>query len=209
MDLENTGTDWKDEAPLLAAMPVTNPFIVPDNYFTGLNESIKSRCLIEEVRFNNEDEFPIPAGYFESLSSRIEGRISEEKIRAIVPSDGFSVPENYFSGLEHRILAKTNAAEKPAEASVRPFRSNWLRYAAAACVTLAVGSALILNNRENSFDSQLGSLPDQEIINYLQLHSDLGDTPLIMESLSQNLNLTNIGNEISDAELEDYINTTL
>jgi len=209
MDLENTGTDWKDEAPLLAAMAKNDPFTVPDNYFSGLQEQIKSRCLIEDVRFNNEDEFTVPAGYFESLPSQIEGRISEVNLRGLVPADGFSVPSDYFGSLEQRILAKTAVTNGSEEIIVRPLRSSWLRYAAAACITLAVGSALILNNRNNSFETQLGNLPDQEIVNYLEMHADMGDTPVIMESLSQNLNLTSIGNEISDAELEQYINTTL
>lgn len=209
MDLDNTGKEWMEEAPSLAAMDRNHPFTVPENYFIGLKSDILSRCVIEDARFSNEDEFTVPADYFESLPLQIVAGIAEQNIRTVAPADGFTVPENYFSGLEQRILEKTKSNNKTGESLIKPIRSNWLRYAAAACVTLVLGSVLIFNNQKSSIESQLGSIPDQEIINYLQIHSDISDTPLIIESLSQNVNLANIGNEITDAEIEDYINTTL
>ena len=209
MDLENTGKEWMEEAPLLSAMNKTNPFNVPDDYFSSLGSIIQSRCLIEDARFNNVEEFTVPAGYFDSLIQQTESRVAEQTIRELAPTAGFSVPEEYFSNLQHRILASATGAFKPAQALIKPIRSNWLRYAAAACVTAALGSVLIFGNRENSFESSLSSIPDQEIINYLQMHSDVGDTPMILENLGQNVNLTDISSDISDAELEDYISTTL
>ena len=209
MHLENTDNEWMKEAPTLAAMERKTAFTVPDDYFIGLKATTLSRCTVEDARFNNEDEFAVPAGYFESLSAQIEAGIAEQNIRSLSPAEGFKVPENYFNELGARILAKTQGVNKPFESQIKPIRSNWMRYAAAATVTLVLGSVLIFNSQKSNFDSQLGNIPDQEIINYLQLHTDISDTPLILESLSQNVNLTNIGNEITDAEIEDYINTTL
>lgn len=209
MDLDNTGKEWMEEAPSLAAMDRKHPFAVPENYFIGLKADILSRCVIEDARFSNEEEFTVPADYFETLPLQIEAGIAEQNIRTIASADGFTVPGNYFSGLKQNILEKTKTNNQPDKSLIKPIRSNWLRYAAAACVTLVLGSVLIFNNQKDSIESQLGSIPDQEIINYLQIHTDMADIPLIMESLSQNVNLTNIGNEITDAEIEDYINTTL
>lgn len=209
MDLENTGKDWKDEAPLLAAMDRKNPLTVPENYFNTLKGNILSRCLIEDARFNNEDEFTVPAGYFDSLPSQIQSRIAEETIRDLAPADGFTVPEGYFSSLQQRILAKTETIEEPVETFIKPIKSNWIRYAAAACVTLVLGTALIFNSQNTSFESQLSSIPDQEIINYLQVHSDMSDTPMIIESLTQTVNLNDRVGDLSEDELEEYINTTL
>ena len=209
MDLENTGKDWKEEAPLLAAMDRTKPLTVPDNYFNTLKDNIIARCLVEDSRFNNEDECPIPEGYFNNLRSQIESRIAEETVRELVPADGFTVPDGYFTSLQERILAKTKTVEEPAETIIKPIKSNWFKYAAAACVTLVLGSVLIFNNQDASFESQLSHIPDQEIINYLQTHSDLSDTPVIMESSMQTVNLNDKVNGFSDDELEDYINTTL
>jgi len=209
MDLENIGKEGMEEAPLLSAMDKKNPFSVPDEYFSNLKDHITSRCLIEDARFNNEEEFSVPAGYFESLIDQTESRISEQAIRDLAPTSGFIIPEGYFNTLPQRILASAAGASKPAEAIVKPIRSNWLKYAAAACLTAILGSVLIFSNREDSFESGLSRIPDQEIINYLQIHSDVGDTPMILESLGQNVNLTDISSDISDDELEEYISTTL
>ena len=209
MDLENTGKDWKDEAPLLAAMDRTNPLTEPKDYFNTLKANIVSRCLIEDARFENEEEFSVPPNYFDSLPAQIGSRIAEETIRTQVSSDGFTVPEGYFPSLQQRILSKTATIEEPVETIIKPIKRNWLKYAAAACVTLVIGSMLVFNNQENSFEAQLSSIPDQEIINYLQVHSDMSDTPMIMESLMQTVNLNDRVNDLSDDELEDYINTTL
>ena len=209
MDLENTGKDWKDEAPLLAAMARVNRLTVPEDYFNTLKANIVSRCLIEDARFENEEEFSVPSNYFDTLPAQIESRIAEETIRKFVSSDGFTVPEGYFSSLQQRILARTASTEKPVGTIIKPIKRNWLKYAAAACVTLVLGSVLVFNSRENSFEAQLSSIPDQEIINYLQVHSDMSDTPMIMESLMQTVNLNDNVDDLSDDELEDFINTTL
>ena len=209
MDLENTDNEWMKEAPILAAMDRNTAFTVPDDYFIGLKTTTLSRCAVEDVRFTAGDDFAVPADYFESLPAQIQARIAEESIRSKVTSDGFTVPQEYFDGLSQRILAKTTNVQEPLETQIKPIRSSWLRYAAAASITLVLGSILIFNSQKSDFESQLGSIPDQEIINYLQIHTDISDTPLIIESLSQTGNLTNIGNEITDDEIEDYINTTL
>lgn len=207
MDLENTPKDWMEKAPLLAATGRKNPFKVPQNYFNGLEENIQSRVALEDLRFDNEDEFSVPAGYFESLPLQIEGRIAGRNIRDLVPSDGFTVPEGYFSKLEESILTKA-FGQKSHKTSIRPIRPSWLKYAAAACITLILGSVLIFNNQNSSIESRLGKIPEQEIISYLEIHSDMGDTPLIMESLRE-INLSAVGSDVSEADIEEYINTTL
>jgi hypothetical protein len=211
MDLENTGKDdWMDEAPLLSAMNRKNPFTVPQDYFSELPSLISTRCLIEDHRFSEAEEFTVPEGYFDSLSSQIEGRIAEENLRSMITEDGFTVPPDYFSGLEQRILAKTQRREETVQPFIKPIRSqkSWIQYAAAACVTVILGSVLVFNNQNKSIESRIGEIPEQEIINYLQLHSDMGDTPVIMESVG-NVNMGNIGSDVSEAQLEEYINTTL
>lgn len=210
MDLENTGKDdWMNEAPLLSSMEKKNPFTVPQNYFNDLPAMISARCLIEDNRFAEADEFAVPDGYFETLTSQIEARIAEENLRGMIPGDGFTVPENYFSGLQQRILAKTQVEEDVFQPVIKPIRSqkSWIQYAAAACVTVILGSVLVFNNQNNNIESRIGEIPEQEIINYLQLHSDMGDTPVIMESIS-NVNMGDIGSDVTEAELEEFINNT-
>jgi predicted house-cleaning NTP pyrophosphatase (Maf/HAM1 superfamily) len=212
MDLNNMDKDdWMNEAPLLSAMVKRNPFTVHPDYFNELPAIINSRCLLEDHRFTDAEEFSVPDDYFKSLSSRIESRIAEENIRDLVAKDGFTVPADYFSGLKQRIIAKANVQDEAPQAVIKPIRSlkkQWIQYAAAACVTVILGSVVVFNNQNNSIESQMGRIPDQEIINYLQLHSDMGDTPMIMESIS-NVNLDNFSAHFTEAELEEYINTTL
>ena len=206
MDLENTGNEWMREAPLLSATDKKNPFSLPDDYFNNLELNIRARCVIEDARFQNEEEFKVPAGYFDSLIQETESRIAEQNIREIAPTAGFSLPDGYFENLQHRISESTS---KPVEAVIKPIRAGWIKYAAAACVTAVLGSLLIFNKAEESFESKLSRVPEQELINYLQMHSDIGDTPIILENLGQNVNLADISSDISDAELEEYISTTL
>ena len=208
MDLENTGKNWEDEAPLLAGMKVKNPFTVPENYFAELGTQVNSLRIVEDARFNDEDEFKVPEHYFEGLISEIETRVAEQNIQKIASTDGFSVQKNYFSNLPQIIIKQINTNTQPPRAVVKQISANFLKYAAAACVTLVLGSVIIFNSQNKTLDSKMDKLSDQEIVNYLQMNSDIGDTPLIIESLSLNSNMA-LGDSFSEAELEKYIDTTL
>ena len=208
MDLENTGKNWEDEAPLLAGMKVKNPFTVPENYFAELGTQVNSLRIVEDARFNNEDEFTVPENYFEGLISEIEIRVAEQNIQKIASTDGFSVQINYFSNLPQIITEQINTNNQPPKAVVKQISANFLKYAAAACVTLVLGSVIVFNNQNKTLDSKMDKLSDQEIVNYLQMNSDIGDTPLIIESLSLNSNMA-LGDSFTEAELEKYIDTTL
>ena len=208
MDLENTGKNREDEAPLLAGMKVKNPFTVSENYFIELGTQVNSLRIVEDARFNDEDEFKVPKHYFEGLISEIETHVAEQNIQKIASTDGFSVQINYFSNLPQIITEQINTNNQPSKAVVKQISTNFLKYAAAACVTLVLGSVIVFNSQNKTLDSKMDKLSDQEIVNYLQMNSDIGDTPLIIESLSLNSNMA-LGDSFSEAELEKYIDTTL
>ncbi|MEJ7780672.1 MAG: hypothetical protein WKF68_13905 [Daejeonella sp.] len=198
--------DWLKDAPALAAVGKIIPFTVPSGYFENLSDHVKSRALMESVRFGNEDEFIVPDGYFEQLSSRIENRISLENILTMVSSSGFEVPDGYFSSLTERINSRL---EKPSKVNtpVRTLLSSWVSYAAAACITVMIGTGLYLNSADYQFGRQLSEIPDQDIMNYLQVHSTAGDTPFIIENLDLD-EFEQISSDVSSEELEQYINST-
>ncbi len=198
--------EWLKDAPTLAAVGKKIPFTVPSGYFEDLSDNLKSRILIESRRFENEEEFRVPHGYFEQLSSSIENRISLENIRALAPSSGFEVPDNYFSNLTERINSRL---EKPAKVNtpVRTLLNSWVSYAAAACITVMIGTGLYFNSADYQFGNQLSEIPDQEIMNYLQVHSTAGDTPFIIENLNPE-EFEQIDSDVSSEELEQYINST-
>lgn len=80
-----------------------NPFVVPEDYFKDLNESI-----ITQVRFNSSPKknLDIPLGYFEKLQQNILSKVAEEKLKDQIKTDGFSHPDDYFSSLRNDILLK-------------------------------------------------------------------------------------------------------
>jgi hypothetical protein len=204
MKLEDSDMEWEKDAPTLAAMKRVNPFVVPSGYFESLTDDVNTRILIESVRFESAEEFNIPANYFENLSSRIEERIALETIQSLVPSTGFSVPEAYFSDLSDRIQSKL--AEKSPERKKTIFKS-WISYSAAACITLVLGTAVYFNSTGYTIGRDLSEVPDQEIINYLQIHSTVNDNQYIIENLSED-GLHHVSPDVSSQEIEHYINNT-
>ncbi len=206
MELNDRDIEWLKDTPALAAVGKKIPFTVPSGYFENLSDHVNSRVLMESMRFENEEEFIVPDGYFEQLSSTIENRISLENIQTIVPSSGFEVPDGYFSNLTERINSRL---EKPSKVNtpVRTLLSSWVSYAAAACITMMIGTGLYFNSVNYQFGKQLSEIPDQEIMNYLQAHSTAGDTPFIIENLDLN-EFEQISSDVSAEELEQYINST-
>ncbi|MGB4398728.1 MAG: hypothetical protein WBJ10_05125, partial [Daejeonella sp.] len=147
-----------------------------------------------------------PDNYFEGLTSRIEERISTEKIRSFSSSEGFAVPERYFEGLTDRILARIDDldAKKPV---VRSLFTSWMSYAAAACITAVIASGIYFTSNTYNLNDQLSDVPDQEILNYLQVYSTANDTPFIIENLNPD-QLETVAPDVSAEELELYINST-
>lgn len=204
MELTDSDMEWKKDAPTLAAMKRVNPFVVPSGYFESLSDDVHARVLIESARFENTEEFIIPNNYFEQLPSRIEERLTIEEIQLLVPSQGFTVPDVYFSELSERIRSKI-AAQKP-EKKKNIFNS-WISYSAAACITLVLGTAVYFNSTGYAIGRDLSKVPDQEIINYLQIHSTVGDNQYIIENLSID-GLQQVSSDVSSQEIEQYINNT-
>jgi hypothetical protein len=204
MKSEDSDMEWEKEAPTLAAMKRVNPFVVPSGYFESLTEQVNTRILIESARFESEEEFNIPANYFKQLPSRIVERIAIENIQSLVPAPGFSVPEDYFTDLSERIQSKL--AEQKPERRKNIFKS-WISYSAAACITLVLGTAVYFNSTVYTINRDLSKVPDQEIINYLQIHSTVGDNQYIIENLSDD-GMQQVSSDVSSQEIEQYINNT-
>lgn len=206
MRLQDSDMEWTKDAPTLAAMQRVNPFVVPSGYFESLNDQLNSRILIESARFEAEEEFNIPADYFQKLPSRIKEKIAIEAIQSLIPSTGFTVPEAYFSELSERI--QTKLAEQKPERKINIFKS-WISYSAAACITLVLGTAVYFNSSGYTINRDLSEVPDQEIINYLEIHSTVNDNQFIIENLSED-GLQQVSSDVSSQEIEQYIiNTAL
>lgn len=203
--MELKDVDLLKDAPTLAAIRRDTPYSVPSGYFESLSENLKTQALLESVRFADEDEFTIPVNYFEELPGRIEERISIENLHKLVPYDGFKIPETYFSQLSNRINERIN--ENSSIIKRKTVFSTWASYSAAACISILIGTVIYFNSTGYTINKQLSDVTDQEIINYLQIHSTANDIPYIMENVNPE-GLKQITTDVSSDELEAYINST-
>ena len=203
MDL-NKKQNWEEKAPLLAATGRSNPFLVPDGYFEELPEGIQARITLEEAGISKETGFTIPSGYFESLHEKVEASIALQELKEEMSNEGFVVPLGYFDDLNDRIQQRTQA-----QAPVRTVRfvPKWINYAAAAVVTIAATFGVLMFSNSNSFESRLSEVPDQEIVNYLQMYSDQTDVQVIVENLEVK-NSLGVTDNISEQELRQYLEET-
>lgn len=113
----------------------------------------------------------------------------------------YTVPNGYFEDLQSAILARTTQAPiaKPKVIQL------WMRYAAAACITLVAGTFVYLN-QQSAETPNFDAISDQEIISYLQTNIDESDTELMLVN-TEALHLEE--ENISTQELENYVNQVL
>ena len=113
----------------------------------------------------------------------------------------YTVPNGYFEDLQTAILARTTQAPiaKPKVIQL------WMRYAAAACITLVAGTFVYLN-QQSAETPNFDAISDQEIISYLQTNIDESDTELMLVN-TEALHLEE--ENISTQELENYVNQVL
>jgi hypothetical protein len=200
--------DWQKEAPILAAMDKTNPFLVPDGYFEEMHQQLQSRITISE--FDNEESFfKLPDNYFDTLTEKIISINKLEQLKQSSGSEIFSVPANYFNNLEASIKSTIAIEPVKQEAKIRSLTSSWVTYAAAASITAIISLGIYFNSRNNNIETQIAQLPADEIVNYLQLYSDAGDAPVIIENLDNTPQLSEMGSKITDQEIEQYLESNL
>ena len=204
MELNNNKGDLEREAPNVASAGSANPFTVPGNYFEDLQGQLMGRIKLEHLRSTG---FTTPEGYFDNLNDRIIAAAKMDTRRDEIAAGGFDVPGGYFSGLQDKIVSRATVS-KPAPAKVIGMR-RWWSYAAAACVTAVIGVGIFLNTASNSIDSKLSRIPEDEIVHYLQTHSDTGDFPIILDNMSQNVSSLKVESDLSDEEIEQYLQSTL
>lgn len=147
--------------------------------------------------------YTVPAGYFAQLPEEVMQRIRQQEadpvqeelaelspLLASAPRQlPLSTPEGYFNDLSQKIMAGISQAEQ-APARIVPLRSQ-KRYrtwaiAASLLVLVALSTMFLLrrNTGAGSVETQLAGLSDQEIIEYLQAHSDAFDNEAILSNVS-------------------------
>ncbi|WP_410219672.1 hypothetical protein [Pedobacter sp.] len=150
MNRVDENMEWKDEAPILAQLPASNPYRVPDDYFNTLTEHIHQCIFIAELDKNPTGGFSIEKSFFEEQKQQILNQVALSDQN---PADtGFSIPDGYFDRLNSNILAKTinTNASRPKKIKL------WLsvtKYAAAACVIL-IGSIFFYISQQSKIEKK-------------------------------------------------------
>jgi len=188
------------------SMPETG-FAVPENYFEDLAGNIQSRITVEEALDKEAAGFTVPDGYFDNLEQQIKSRLFVEEALDAQPA-GFDVPEGYFADLTNNILDKTTLQRAERRGIVRQmFSTAAFKYATAACLALAIGGTLYLNQAGNSPDAthknsflhkSLSAIPVGDIQNYLQSHLDVNDTKTLMDE-SKPVDADNLTHDLQNA----------
>lgn len=209
MDVNNMDEGWEKQFPLLEAAGKKNPFNVPEGYFDDMQQQITSRIAIESASSSDSNGYlAVPEDYFDTLEDQIMSAIKVEKLKGLTEDTGFTVPEGYFNSLHDSIKQKAGIMEKPKEAKVRTLVPTWLKYAAAACIMISASTGLYLFQKSDSFEKKLAYIPDEAIVDYLLVNSDSGDMPIIIDNINSNTDLSP-EIELSDQEIEQYLETTL
>ena len=196
MELRDSDKEWQKDAPMLASISRSTPFSVPDGYFDTLSEQLNARVLIESERLKTQNNFRVPENYFNELAHRIQNRISMESALGKEKEQGFLIPDSNLKTLHDPTLSRVGRK-----------KLYWIGYATAACITMIIGSVIYFNSNQYTINRKLSDIPDQEIINYLQMHTTVSDNQFIIEHLNTE-ELQQMDNDISAQELELYINNT-
>lgn len=206
--------------PLLRKSLERNPFLVPEDYFSMLKEEIMLKMRISEL---GEDAFVVPSTYQKTLRQDILSKISENKLKTLIPAKKPAVPSGYFEDLQERILSKTtrvnvDGSDKNHKESKKPVQNTpirrlgvrkWMSYVAAASITIAIALFAILdgvkipNGGNIGYSAQVEGIPTEEIINYLAYYSEAGDLQYLSEQLKDRS--TNITDNIPSQEIEAYL----
>lgn len=230
----NSRTDIQNELLIIsetvAELPFCNVYAAPaDEYFQMLSAEIL-------LKINNigESESSVPNGYFEGLSNEVLEKIKlmeeqKEELPEILKSirhiNVYKVPDNYFSALPTSVTTQMVSNVKVVGIERR---LSVLKFAAAAAVVVFLGfgiyklsrhtivsdqgslSALLKAanniNNNNSFDSEMSNLPDEEITNYLTEKGEDINTALVA-SLSDEQSLPEADEYLlDDNKLDNYLN---
>ena len=195
MNIKDENMDWEKEASHLASLSRSTPYRVPDNYFDDLQARINQSVFVDGLMQKENQGFAVPQNYFENLAEQIESKIATAQIKELVKEDGFKTPSNYFEKLNSAILDQTvNATPKIKKISL--WRSDLVKYAAAACFVIATATGLYFNQTKSVVPSLSADIASEQML------YDIDESVIIehlQESEKMNTSLA------SDTEIENYI----
>jgi hypothetical protein len=217
----------------IKSLPAESPFTIPALYFENLPDIVLDKIHVKKnlsLFIEEKNLYAVPDGYFASLADNILNKIKllsnpvQQELEEISPllskipkTNVYSVPVNYFE--ESSSLVSVTRSDPHAKIiSLGARTRKWINYAAAACIAAILfgGSYFYSENRKNypvtSFtdtdvQKQISLLSDDEITNYLE-NNNIGIYTNIREddNQPQNLNIQNMLQNVSDEEIQQYLN---
>ena len=216
-----------------------NAYKVPAGYFENLSDAIlnKVRALEkgsakEELEvlspllggLSKKTPFSIPQGYFEELPSNItDGAkaidLVNEELENLSPLmnslkgvNVYEVPSGYFEELPDLLLQKAKQ-QQPAKLVSMKFTRRVMQYAVAAVMTglIILGGIRVFNGPTvTPGESSIASIPDTEIIQYLESNGDNVEPVLTTTTEEESIDLSaddmkEMLADISDEELQQFV----
>jgi hypothetical protein len=215
-----------------------NPYQVPTGYFENLSDiilnkvrAIESGSPKEELEvlspllsgLSKKAPFSIPQGYFEELPSNItDGAkaidLVNEELENLSPLmnglkgvNVYEVPARYFEQLPELVLQKAKQ-QQPAKLVSMTFTRKVMQYAVAAAMTglIIMGALKLINNPATPSDINIASIPETEIIQYLESNGDNTEPVLTTTTDEESIDLSaddmkEMLADISDEELQQFV----
>ena len=203
--------ELKSMGSVLADLPRTMPYAVPDGYFNNFHGSVQhiisdlDKADIVPV-WGKTLPYSVPEGYFEALAQNI---LMASALSGLPKDAPYSIPAGYFQSLPAQMLQAAKAAARVKETRGIPLkrRTIWrqARLAAAAILILAIGIGsynVFYDTQEvSSTDKILASVPNNEIQDYLQPIYRMD-----MDRVASNNSVNNL--DLDNKDIIQYLNET-
>ncbi len=184
--------ELKQLSPLLAERKKENLFIVPENYFSTVEENVMEKIQAESVShelknsglaaFKKQEMFEVPYGYFERLPNEILQKTSRKKSLTILES--VSEYFQYSFRLTHLLAATPMLA---------------VMILAIVVITKPVDEIETI--------SPLAQISNEEISSYLSENiSSLDESSIVAQMNEKSLNNLNAGIEVQNSDFEESLN---
>ena len=184
--------ELKQLSPLLAERKKENLFIVPENYFSTVEENVMEKIQAESVShelknsglaaFKKQEMFEVPYGYFERLPNEILQKTSRKKSLTILES--VSEYFQYSFRLTHLLAATPMLA---------------VMILAIVVITKPVDEIETI--------SPLAQISNEEISSYLSENiSSLDESSIVAQMNEKSFNNLNAGIEVQNSDFEESLN---
>lgn len=201
-------------ADVLATLPLSTPFSVPEGYFASFSSEISAWASAAEepdpqLSLPRAVPFRGPApGYFEQFSTNLLQRIHDESEPEWSKKMPYQVPQGYFENFPKQMSSKVRrVAVSPDSRRVPLFRA--VRLAASIALILFTGLGIMNIHSRQSASAELAKVSEADIRNYVESNLDEFDTDLILNGLATNTQKEEkVEVHLTEEEIKAYLDET-